>query len=237
MVAIVGDITSTGDLGYAFDVLRAVKEAVDPVPVLVVPGNHDIYLVGSEAGVTDSLAKLRMFNEVVERAGCVPLMRGPYVYLDTGFVGTMGWYDYSYAPKWMGLPRGAFRAKMYGPHFWADRFYVWLPMTDEGFTDYLLRIFEGHIRAVYDEVDKIVSLLHHVPFREMVTYRRESSWDYFAAFMGSEKFGDVIIRYREKIRLVVFGHSHDGVDVGVCKEVYGVRACNCASIAPMVIDV
>lgn len=85
-------------------------------------------------------------------------------------------------------------------------------------------------------MDSIVAVLHHAPFREMVTYRHVNSWDYFTAFMGSKKFGDVIIRYKEKVGLVVFGHSHDGVDVRICEEVYGVRACNCASIIPYVVS-
>jgi len=235
-VVIVGDVSADGELGHVEDVLVAVKEAVDPVPVLVVPGNHDIYLSEYEVfSDVNSLTKLSMFNELVERVGCVALMKRPYIIGDVGFVGSIGWYDYSFVPEWLNLPLEAYREKAYGLQYWADRDYVRLPMSDEEFTLYLLRKFEEDIKKIYDSVESVVAVLHHLPFRELVTYKSRADWDYFSTFMGSESFGYVIGKYG-KIRLVLYGHSHDGVDTRVCKEVKGIKCCNCASPVPLVLS-
>jgi len=235
-VVVVGDVSTDGELGHVEDVLVAVKEAVDPVPVLVVPGNHDIYLSKYEvlSGV-NSLVKLSMFNELVERVGCVALMKGPYVIGDAGFVGSMGWYDYSFAPEWLNLPLEAYREKTYGFQYWADRDYVRLPMSDEEFTLHLLNKFEEDIKKIYGSVNKIVAAFHHLPFRKLVKYRLEPSWDYFSTFMGSEAFGHIIKKY-SKVELVLYGHSHDGVGIRFCNIVDGINCCNCASSIPLIVE-
>lgn len=241
-VAIVGDLTSSGRLGYAEEVLKVIRRALWDVglpgaPVLAVPGNHDIYLTREElnAGIS-SIAKLSRFNEIVERLGCVALMDKPFILGEVGFVGSIGWYDYSFAPEWLNLPIESYREKAFGLSVWADREFVRLPLSDEEFTLMLLENFEEHIKEIYDSVDRIV-VLHHVPFRELVHYRLVPEWDYFSAFMGSESFGYVIKKYKSKIRLVLYGHSHDGVDTGFCREVEGINCCNCASPVPVLVRV
>ncbi len=64
-----------------------------------------------------------------------------------------------------------YRKKTYGPYVWMDREFIKLPFTDEEFTLYLLDKLEDDIREVYDQVDKIVVVMHHIPFRQMVTYK------------------------------------------------------------------
>ena len=86
---------------------------------------------------------------------------------------------------------------------------------------------------IYDEVEKVVVVLHHVPFRELVHYKLRPEWDYFSTFMGSEAFGHVIRKYKDKVRLVLHGHQHNGVEAMVCREVEGIKCCNCASSIPM----
>jgi len=91
----------------------------------------------------------------------------------------------------------------------------------------LLNQFEKHIKQVYSSVNRIVAVLHHVPFRKLVKYRLEPSWDYFSTYMGSENFGYVIKKYSDKIKLVLYGHQHDDVETMICKEVEGIKCCNC----------
>jgi len=234
---IVGDLTASGRLDLAKELLRIVREALDPVPIMVVPGNHDIYVSAEEsaAGV-NSLMKLSAFNSLVERMGCVALMKRPFAIGSIGFVGSIGWYDYSFAPQWLNLPLEAYREKAYGLYIWTDREFVKLSMSDEEFALELLNRFEQQIEEIESSVDRIVAVLHHLPFRELVTYRIESSWDYFSTFMGSEAFGYAIEKHR-KIRAVLYGHSHDGVETRTCREVRGVKCCNCASPKPIVVEV
>ena len=236
-VVIVGDITSGGRLEYVEEVLSVIKEVTDPTYVLVVPGNHDIYLTESErfSGI-NSLLKLFMFNELVERMGCIALMKRPYILGDVGFVGSIGWYDYSFTPDYLGLRIEDFRAKAFGLYIWADRDYVKLPFSDEEFTLMLLDKLEEHIKSIYNSVDRIVAVLHHLPFKELVKYRLEPSWDYFSTFMGSENFGYLIKRYSSKIKLVLYGHQHDGVETNTCRDIDGIKCCNCASPYPMIVN-
>ena len=237
IVVIVGDISANGDLGLVGEVLDELKRYFD-VPVLVVPGNHDLYLLPDERrrGV-NSLDKLSMFNEFVEGRGCVPLMKKPLVLDGVGFVGSIGWYDYSFRPDWMDLGAERFREKTFGLSIWADRDFVELPFSDEEFAYYLAETLEKHVLEIKDSVDRVAIVLHHVPFRELVEYRHVPEWDYFSTFMGSSEIEYVIRKHSDKVKLVVYGHQHgEGVVTGVCREVTGIRACNCASPKPMLIE-
>ena len=234
---IVGDITSSGNLGYLEEVLGVVRRAIESLPILVIPGNHDIYVLPDEVSKgINSLLKVSMFNSLVEKLGCVAPMKKPYIVGSTAFVGSIGWYDYSFAPDYLGLSLEDFRTKAFGLYVWADKDYVRLPFSDEEFTLHLLNMFEEHIKKIYNSVEKIVAVLHHLPFRKLVKYELRPEWGYFSAFMGSEAFGHVIKKY-SKVKLVLYGHSHDGVETGVCKEVEGIKCYNCATPYPMIVDV
>lgn len=238
VAVVVGDVTSNGSLSYLHEFLSLLRGALTVEHILIVPGNHDIYVMPEEVdkGI-NSLLKLQMFNSLVRKLRCTPLMEEPLTLDNVGFVGTIGWYDYSFAPDWLGLSLEDFKAKAFGLSIWADRDYVKLPFTDEEFTSMLLKKLEEDIKRVYDKVDRIVVVMHHVPFREIVTYRLKPEWDYFSTFMGSEAFEYLIERYRDKVKLVLHGHSHDGVKEKVCKEVKGVNVCKCASPYPMILEV
>ncbi len=238
IAVIVGDITVSGSLDHLKEALTIIKEVLEPIPILFVPGNHDIYVTPEEHGQRiNSLLKLQLFNSLVEKIGCIPLMKKPFILGNVGFVGSIGWYDYSFIPEWLGLSVEDYRAKTYGFYVWADKDYVKLPMSDEEFTLYLLNRFEEQIKEIYDKVDKVVIALHHIPFRELVHYKLRAEWDYFSTFMGSENFGYTIRKYSDKVKLVLYGHSHDGVVTRVCKEVEGIKCCNCASPIPLVLEV
>ncbi len=163
-------------------------------------------------------------------------MNRPFILGDTGFVGSIAWYDYSYAPDYLGLSVEDFRAKAFGLNIWSDKDYIKLPFSDEEFTLRLLDKFENDIKSIYDKVDKIVTVLHHVPFRQLVYYKLEPSWDYFSAYMGSVAFGYIIKKYSSKIKVVLYGHQHEGVVTRICREVDGIKCCNCASPIPLVIN-
>ncbi len=102
---IVGDVTGIGNLDHLREALELIKEYFDPLPLLIVPGNHDLYVSYEEqAKGINSLLKLSMFNELVEKLGYIALMKRPYVFANVVFVGSIGWYDYSFAPDYLNLP-------------------------------------------------------------------------------------------------------------------------------------
>jgi len=124
------------------------------------------------------------------------------------------------------VPRGL-RAKAFGLYIWADRDYIKLPFSDEEFVLMLLNRFEEHVKHVYSGVNRIVAILHHVPFRKLVKYELEPNWDYFSTYMVSESFSYVTKKYSDKIRVALYGHQHDDVGTMICKEVEDIKCYNC----------
>ena len=49
--------------------------------------------------------------------------------------------------------------------------------------------------------------MHHLPFRELVPDSDDPTWAFASAFMGSERFGEVLLS-EPKVRYVFCGHSH-----------------------------
>ena len=124
------------------------------------------------------------------------------------------------------VPRGL-RAKAFELYTWADRDYIKLPFSDEEFVLMLLNRFEEHVKHVYSGIDRIMAILRHAPFRKLVKYELEPSWDYFSTYMASESFSYVTKKYSDKIRVALYGHQHDDVGTMICKEVEDIKCCNC----------
>ena len=232
---IVGDVSGTGRLEHVRELLLGVKRVFQG-PIIVVPGNHDIYVLQDEQDRgLNSLIKLSMFNSLVRDLGCVALMLEPYVLNDVGFVGSIGWYDYTYAPDYLGLKIEDFRKKEYGFSVWMDKFFAKFPFSDEEFTFILVNRLEEDIRKIYDKVNVIVAVFHHVPFRKMVKYKLKPGWDYFSTFMGSEAFGYLLTRFKDKVKLALHGHAHEGSRR--CVKIKGIKVCNCANPIPITVEV
>jgi hypothetical protein len=58
-----------------------------------------------------------------------------------------------------------------------------------------------------EQIKRIVAVTHHLPFRQMVRYMDDLKWDFFAAFMGSERLGEAL-REDARITDVICGHAH-----------------------------
>lgn len=196
---------------------------------LLTGGNHDLWCPGG-----DSLKRWREELASVARAcGFAYLDEAPVVLDGLGVVGSVGWYDYSFADGELGLPREFYEAKL-GPGLalrmgcesplarlaadlpehlrritarWMDGVYVRLPMSDEAFTRELVERLRGHVEAVAPRCERIVACLHHLPFAEMVLRKSDPNWNFANAFMGSERFGEVLLAC-PKVAYVFVGHSH-----------------------------
>ena len=53
----------------------------------------------------------------------------------------------------------------------------------------------------------IVAFMHHLPFRELVPRDRPDRFAFAAAYMGTQKLGDVLLAC-DKVSHVYCGHSH-----------------------------
>jgi predicted phosphohydrolase len=228
VLIIAGDITPYISSLHTY--LMLFKEL--PLTKLFVAGNHDIWV----SDVGDSYYKYRyILKDAVLDAGFHYLDFEPFIFNEVGFVGNIGWYDYSfrqlnvYIPSNLKLMRrdGTYtswesltisdyaikalyaevngRIKMVTS--WNDRIFVNWKFNDFEFTSYCFEKIKKDFRAIEDKVQKIVFISHHIHFYEGVIQKKTPEWDFNNAFMGSKVIGD-FVRTHPKVSSIIFGHSH-----------------------------
>lgn len=193
-------------INKALSILKDIK-----VEKLFIPGNHDIWK--EDINNNSYLKYFSLLPRVVAENNFYPLWLKPVIFQDTGFCGSMGWYDYSLANKDKTLfSEQDYQQKQMQKTTWMDKHYVRFLvddklLSDKEITDLLYNRFVEQCESIYDKCQKIIAVFHHLPFREMVHYKSNPQWDYFNAFMGAEKFGQYL-KSKPKIKLVIAGHSH-----------------------------
>lgn len=197
-------------------------------PKLFVAGNHELWLREG-----DSYALMReTLPRRVRQLGWQWLQDEPYAADDWAIVGSVGWYDYSLAEPSLGIPRRFYEHKVSpgaAERFsefrglfeeaddvseaarqivarWNDGRFVRLGRSDE---QYLAELLD-QLRRQLDElasVKRIIAAVHHLPFRELLPPQHNSQWDFAKAYLGSERIGELLLRYPNVWR-VYCGHSH-----------------------------
>ena len=226
-LVLVGD-TAGIDLGVfrdalgLFDEFKGVK--------LLVPGNHCLWR-------NDGGSSLERYEhtlpDLARECGFTVLDAAPVTLGDVGLVGSIGWYDYTFAQASLGIPMEFYRLKVspgaaaymgmdelverHRPTLsedvlsmgvrWTDGQYVRLGMSDEEFTARLADTLERQLAEVSPRVSQIVAFLHHLPFAQLVPEVRHRRVAFAAAYMGSGVFGQVLRQFH-KITHVYCGHSH-----------------------------
>ena len=189
---------------------------------LFVPGNHDIWAI--ETPDVTSEQKCEIISTLCYECGFHPLMEAPFIKEQIGFCGTIGWYDYSFAPERYDFSDAEYAEKTLMGAVWNDKRYAKWSETDR----VVARRFEAELKAqiiaVRGDVSRIVVVTHHVPFQECIHYRSELPWDYFRAFMGSKHLG-ILCLEESRVTHVLFGHTHRSLDM----QIRNVRAI-CAPV-------
>lgn len=224
VLLVVGD-TATADDPALEECLRSFTFTG---PKLFVAGNHELWTRGSDSH--DLFA--RVLPERVTAAGWHWLEGRPFRHGPVAFVGTIGWYDYSFATDHLGIPRRFYEAKV-SPgaaarleeyahlvtgatdvqehHLeivarWNDGRHVKLHRSDELFLQQRLDELEQSLRQVGDAA-QVIAAVHHVPHGEMLPPRRGGSWDFAWAYLGSQRIGEALLRHRN-VSHIICGHSH-----------------------------
>jgi Icc-related predicted phosphoesterase len=200
---------------------------------LFVAGNHDIW-VNKEG---DSKHKYyTQLKEAVLDAGFCYLDSNPIIINQIGFIGNIGWYDYSFKQnnlylldncnfircknnqiiKWDDLNDEDYSEKILcsinnGKYqiftSWNDRIYINWEYRDKEFAD----ICYNKIKDDFDLIDpyakEIVFISHHIHFYECIVQKKIPEWDFNNAFMGCKVIGD-LIKTNQKVSKIIFGHSH-----------------------------
>ena len=184
---------------------------------LFIPGNHDIWAI--ETADVTSEQKCRIISELCHACGFHPLMDEPFISEKVGFCGTIGWYDYSFAPNGYNFTDDQYAEKELMGAVWNDKRYAKWGDTDPVIARRFETDLERQIASIRERVSRIIVVTHHVPFRECIRYRGELPWDYFRAFMGSERLGAQCLQ-EPLVTHALFGHIHHALDM----RVHNVRA-------------
>lgn len=220
VLIVAGDITAK--LSEFYEVLAAFNTTQITCLKLFVPGNHDIW-VSKDMDMT-STQKCGVLSEICEDHGFYFLMDEPYINQDIGFCGTIGWYDYSFAPKEYSFSNDQYAKKQLMGKVWSDKRYAKWDNTDIVVSKRFENLLSDHLSFLNDKVKRIIIVSHHVPFRQCIRYRGTLPWDYFQAFMGSEALGDICLQ-ESLVTHVLFGHTHSPVN----QQIENLRAI-CAPI-------
>ena len=236
---LVGD-TATGE-GDALE--EALSRITFDGPKLFVAGNHELW-----SRQPDTLALFEQdLPRRVEALGWHWLEGRPIAISGVSFVGSVGWYDYSFAPPSLRIPHRFYAAKI-SPGAaerteewqnlleeaddvpvsameivarWNDGKHVRLGMSDEDFLGARLAQLQASLDG---SGDHIVAAVHHVPFAALLPPRATPTWDFARAYLGTERLGQLLAADR-RVSHLFCGHSHFPIETTVGH----VRAINIGS--------
>jgi predicted phosphodiesterase len=214
-------------------------------PKLFVAGNHELWTHGPDS--------YRVFTEELPRRvralGWHWLQDDPFVADDVAIVGSVGWYDYSFARADLGIPRRFYEHKVspgvaeryeeyrhllqdahdVSPSArevfarWNDGRFVKLGRSDDAFLDELIGQLRGQLESVASS-RHVVAAVHHLPFTQLLPPAGGAQWDFAKAYLGSARIGQLLLEF-PNVRDVVCGHSH----LPAQAQVGPVRAINIGS--------
>jgi predicted phosphodiesterase len=205
-------------------------------PKLFVPGNHELWTTGE----TNSFELLQtILPNRVRRLGWHWLQGEPLRIGDVGFAGSIGWYDYAFAPAHLGIPRRFYEHKIspgaaerfdqYAHLFassddippaarevlarWNDAKFIRLGRSDDQFVIELIQMLRAQLDSLH-AVPRVIAAVHHLPFRELLPPPRNAQWDFAKAFLGSPQIGELLLTYSNVTELYC-GHSHFARDAKI----------------------
>lgn len=223
---LVGD-TAVGDGGSLEEALAHIRFNG---PKLFLCGNHELW-----TGRGDSYQLFHYeLPRRVRNAGWQWLETDPFEQDGIAIVGSVGWYDYRFAPEDLAIPHRFYAAKvspgaaerlsefehLLGEDVpqatrdivvrWNDSKHVSLGRDDETFLFERLDQLKQSMMSV--TAKKIVAAVHNVPFAELLPPRRAPMFDFVRAYFGSPKIGELLAS-DPRVSHVLCGHTHSAADV------------------------
>jgi len=193
---------------------------------LFVAGNHELWTRGE-----DSYKIFRQsLPKRVRDIGWQWIQDEPFVAGEVAIVGSIGWYDYSFAQPSLGIPQRFYAAKIspgaaeHQSEFsyllgddlsahakqivarWNDGKFVKLHRSDEEFLDELLAELKKQLDSL-SHVKQVIAAVHHLPFVQLLPPSHNAQWDFAKAYLGSGRIGELLLTYTN-VSHVFCGHSH-----------------------------
>lgn len=207
-----------GDVGEGQEWRRCLRqfEGIEAAR-LVIPGNHDLWVRGVGANSPD-IYERRLPAHAAEM-GFQYLDRTPWIQDDVAVVGSINWYDYSFAdPELLrDFPDAErmYRAKLFPRGAHNDGRYVHLGMPDEAFTERLVEKFRSQL-ARLPETTRVIVIQHHPPVRELFYPTALTTPDqlFWLAYTGNRRMQEAVLA-DPRIFAVFCGHTHAACEAEV----------------------
>ena len=210
IVICAGDISPS--IPDIVNTLERITDALSASEYLFVPGNHDVW--NTETSIQDepiSKTKYEMdIPDAIQRTKFKYLPSNPLIMDDNiAFVGNIAWYDYTFQnPQWKDVLKEKkvdYFGKVYDGMVWNDAKYAKWGMPDAAVSAYLMEQLKHDFEKIQNIPTKI-AITHHIPFKAGVHYKNQIDWDYFSAFMGAARFGELFLE--QGVKLAIHGHTH-----------------------------
>ncbi len=182
-----------------------------PGKKLVVPGNHDVWL--DKGWNTQDSLELHdsILTDVFDECDFHPLHMAPLTVNGLAFVGSMGWYDYSFRDD-IGIPFECYETKTppWSPMpIWSDARFARFPMNDVDLTHLLNERMQRQLSDV-SSAEQVVAMVHHVVDKSLLIHPRTrvpTQWRYANAFLGSNCHGEALTQ-DPRVQQIFSGHIH-----------------------------
>ena len=219
-------VVFAGDAGNTIHALEETLSCFSRIAArkFFVPGNHDVWIETEDEVLIDSRVKYaERIPDACRKMGFHDLGQGPVVLGDVGFVGSLGWYDYSFADPRLGLTEDDYWRGRFGDEIWWDKkMTYWMPprgaraaidarelpaerMRDPEVCAEMCERLEAHIHEIEGRVRTIVAVIHTLPF--LVGLTRSDPPYYLDAYTGSARLGR-ILEAHPKVEHCIHGHKH-----------------------------
>jgi len=197
-----------GDISDRLDILSdsLLQLYVDSCTNLYVAGNHDIWF--EEGKSPTSIEKYSKYvGEICTENRFKHLSDFPHIDGNIAFVGSIGWYDYSFRRPELEIPLENYEQKEYRGAVWYDLFKIDWGYSDVEAVDLFNSKLEYDLSTLPGNISKIVYVSHHLPFQNLTMYKDRLPWDFHSAFMGAQSTGR-ILEDDGRVVLSISGHSH-----------------------------
>lgn len=210
VILVLGDIGECRiDIDHFRNCLKLIRSIFKNIPILVIPGNHDLWTDGNYSSL-DLYHKL--LPEVTEQEGCFWLQNKNWVKDGTAIVGTMMHYDYS-AIDTVGVC-----SKLNKNYFIANKKRIvndgnyLVGFDDIEFAEKEGKEFRDRLLDAQNSPDVSgIVVATHTPCTEFQMTRNphDFGWSICTPFFGNLSHEEFIFK-QSKVLNIVSGHSHRG---------------------------
>ncbi len=212
ILVVAGDVASGPHFSACLDLFAGL-----PCRKALVPGNHDIWVAPDAAFDSQYLYEVELPRAAAAH-GFHYLDQGPLLIPAEGLalVGSMNWYDYSWAleslRRHFPAEEHRLRSKRFTRGRHNDANFVRWSFDDSAFTAHVAAVLERHLEAALAQTAKAIVVTHHPPFRgiSFPSTGRTDDVDLllWAAFGGNSRVEALLARHAERIPFAVCGHTH-----------------------------